>query len=107
MSQNTGYIYSLWTGHFLCMEAEFGVNPDSRVKDLYWAKTKAGKLLWVSNIPGVVYNAMVWLEDRDDDRAARILIDHQNQQIALLEEKILNHKYKIETLQLGVKEDLR
>ena len=102
---NKGYVYSLWSGQFLCKEADFVTNPDSRVENLYGAKTKAGKFMWVSNTPGVVYNAMVWLEDRDDERAVRILIEYQNQQITLLEEKILNHKHKINILAKGVKED--
>ena len=56
----------------------------------------------VSNAPGVVYNAMVWLKERDDVLAAGLLVEHESYQIAQLKEKIKNHENKIDILYKGV-----
>lgn len=63
-----------------------------------------GKRLGIANAPADVYNAMVWFIYRDDDRAATILIEYQKQQIAKLQERIDNHKHKIDILSKGIKE---
>lgn len=51
-----------------------------------------------SKEPRVVYNAVVWLPERDDDLARNILIKYEENVIALLQEKIDNHYVKMSIL---------
>ena len=97
------YVYSLWSGRFLCKECEIDLNKPSILDGSLTARYN-GKRLGVANAPGVVYNAIVWLEERDDIRAADILIIHQKEQMAKLEERINNHKNKIDMLSKIIKE---
>ena len=51
--------------------------------------------------PEVVYNKILWLPDRDDDKARQILIEYEESQICKLQDKIQNHQAKINTLKEG------
>ena len=103
MGEKEGYVYSLWTGRFSCKKATIKQYPDdSRNRGLSYARFADGTCIEVNISPLLVHNAIVWLEERDDAIAAEILVKYQEQQIAKLQEKILNHKNKIQTLKGGI-----
>ena len=103
MGEKEGYVYSLWTGRFQCKKATIKQYPDdSRNRGLSYARFADGTCIEVNISPLLVYNAIVWLEERDDITAAGILVDYQEQQIAKLQEKISNHQHKIQILKGGI-----
>ena len=103
MGEKEGYVYSLWTGRFQCRKATIKQYPDdSRNRGLSYARFADGTCIEVNISPLLVHNAIVWLEEKDDIIAASILIKYQEQQIAKLNEKILNHKNKIQILKGGI-----
>lgn len=99
------YVYSLWSGSFLCKECEIDLNKPSMLDGTLTARYNNKRLcIGVAAAPGAVFNNIVWLEERDDIRAADILIIHQKEQMAKLEERINNHKNKIDMLSKIIKE---
>ena len=103
MGEKEGYVYSLWTGRFQCRKATIKQYPDdSRNRGLSYARFADDTCIVVHKSPLLVYNAIVWLENKDDNIAAAILIEYQEKQIAKLNEKILNHKNKIQILKGGI-----
>ena len=101
------YVYSLWSGSFLCKKCEIDLNKPSMLDGTLTARYDNKRLgigIGVATAPGVVFNNIVWLEERDDIRAADILIIHQKEQMAKLEERINNHKNKIDMLSKIIKE---
>lgn len=52
----------------------------------------------VSTKPNTVYNGSVWMEQPDEKLANTLLIDHEFEEIVLLEEKITTHMNKINFL---------
>lgn len=103
MGEKEGYVYSLWTGRFQCRKATIKQYPDdSRNRGLSFARFADGSCIEVNISPLQVHNAIVWLEERDDILAAYILIDYQEKQILKLNDKIVNHKHKIQILKGGI-----
>ena len=99
------YVYSLWSGSFLCKKCEIDLNKPSMLDGTLTARYDNKPIgIGVATAPGVVYNNIVWLEERDDIRAADILIIHQKEQMAKLEARINNHKNKIDMLSKIIKE---
>lgn len=47
---------------------------------------------------GSMYNGHVWLPERDDESARKILMEYENARIKDLERQIENHKKKIKIL---------
>lgn len=96
---NTGYVYSMWSGRLVMYR---GTAYTSIHEGLANFITESGKRLQCSVEPNVVYNAIVWLVERDDEFAKRILIDYEEKQISKLQEKIDNHRHKIRLIEEGV-----
>ena len=104
MGERIGFVYSLWSGRFICKQGklvQLGVPNDHLAYICFDGK----RLLVNNNSPFVVYNAMVWLEERNDTLAASLLIDHERNQIKQLQEKIGNHQNKIDILYKGMMEE--
>jgi len=96
-----GYVYSMWSGKFLGKPARI-VHQDHRSIAVF----KDDKYVVVNKMPGQMYNAIVWLEERDDAVAASLLIEHEMKQIGLLHDKIENHEYRIKLLKANIAEVL-
>lgn len=94
-----GYVYSLWSGRLLVKKATINEYPaDSRNVGLSYARFTDGSYVVVNKDPAKMYNAMVWMEDRSDEIAIGLLIEHEMVQIEKLQEKIGNHNHKIKIL---------
>lgn len=99
--ERKGYLYSLWTGRFLVKEGVIKIHE--------WDKTTAsfmsidGRRYIVNSEPGVVYNAMIWLEKKTDNLAIELLINYENTRIIQLQGQIENHINKIEIIKNGIK----
>lgn len=103
------FVYSIWSGELRVYEGDMhlirpswrsqmlGENLEPRVGIF----KNAVKRFECSTNPGVVHNKIVWLPERDDDKARQILIAYEETQIAKLQEKIQNHQAKINTLKEG------
>jgi hypothetical protein len=94
-----GYLYSLWSGRFKVYHGR--VKPRSRDGICNFI-TDEGKLFQCNPEPGMFHNALVWLEDNNETLARELLVDHENRQIAKLQEQIDNHLYKIKVLKSGL-----
>lgn len=79
------YLYSIATGHVTCREGE--------IKGLYFVlkepKSKSDSRVQIDICEGKVHGQVLWLSERDDDRAIEIFRAH-------LKEKMLGcyEKYK-------------
>ena len=95
-----GYVYSLWSGRLKIQEATINNYPkDSGNANFAHASFSNGSYVVVNQKPGQMHNALVWLEERNDEIAIAILIEYERQQILKLQDKIENHEYKIRILQ--------
>ena len=56
----------------------------------------------VSDEPGVVFNRTVWLSDRNDKKAMRILVKYERTKIAELRNKIKEHQNLIMVIKEGL-----
>lgn len=52
-----------------------------------------------------IYNAMVWLSERDDEKAIDLLVKHHEREIEKLKTKIENHLIKINTIRRGIQNE--
>lgn len=79
------YLYSIATGHVTCREGEI----DGLYFVLNEPKNKLDNRICIDKREGKVYFQMLWLSERDDDRAVEIFREH-------LKEKMLGcyEKYK-------------
>ena len=89
------YLYSLWSGRLVVHPGH--VHKGYLNDDVGRFQSK-NKSFGCSIHPGVMYNSVVWLEERNDDRAKDILIEYEETQITALQEKIDNHLHKIKIL---------
>lgn len=99
-----GYLYNLWQGSIREYYGEivrrYGEDmPESRclfkVLDEHGREMKS---LLCSPIEGTIYQKSVYLHDKDKKRAAKILIENEEHEIAKIEFKLRNRKEIIETL---------
>lgn len=95
-SVKNGYLYSMWNGIFTVYEGYLHSSiprqhPHFKCKNLR-------KGLGVAHKEGEIYNAMVWLYDRNDDKARKILLDYEETLIRELQARIENHQVKIDLL---------
>lgn len=98
-----GYLYSIWSGRLRVFEGE--VVTVERKYDSYGIRKQssyflvnAKKKVTCGEEPGVIYNKMVWLTERNDDIGRKLLIEYEEVCIEQLKEKIDNHKYVIKLL---------
>lgn len=88
-----GYVYSLWTGQLKVEEGDvYNSIYDERLASFI---TKNKKKYQCALNPGIIYNGIVWLLERDDNLARQIMIDYEEGMILKLEDKISNHRHKI------------
>lgn len=92
--QESAFLYSMWNGCLIVYKGK--VIPS--MKKGWSLFIHAKKHNQCSAEEGVIYNAVVWLYERDDNEAREILIDYEFCQIRNQEIKILGHKQKIEML---------
>jgi hypothetical protein len=88
------YLYSLWSGKLKVYE---GPIYGTEYSDTGTFKTKE-KRFKCSNQEGVVANSVVWLSEKDDKRAKKILIEYWESGKAVLQERIDNYDKKIEVI---------
>jgi len=88
-----GVLYSIWNGSVKAYEGEVIVIDEER--GIFKSKTKR---FTCHAEPGKIYNAVVWLEEKNDERAIQLLIDYNYQQLDSAYEKVDNYKDKIQML---------
>ena len=107
----TGYLYSSWAGKLREFAGEVYHRDEIREygkyilpeRSYFIAKDKQGrtiKKLDCANHEGEIHNKVVWLQEPNARKAAGILIEYEETQIAKLRLQIENHEHLIETLKL-------
>lgn len=102
-TKTKGYLYSLWNGRFMCYEGEIFITkhplplPNGRADTAAFASATK-QYHQISTKPGIVHNATVWFPEKNDESAKKLLIEYEEKSIALLQEKIDNHRHKINIL---------
>ena len=91
-----GYVYSFWSGEMTCREVTIVTNGRGPNARAYFTDDRGG--MGVHREPKKLYNAIVWLEEKDDALGASILIRHQQQQIAKLQKTMGNRNNAIQIL---------
>lgn len=94
----TGWIYSLWSGVFRTYEGYIQASIPHSDQGRF---ITANRSFQCSIHHGVVFNAVVWLSERDDDLARELLVTNELHNIDKLREKIENHQSKINILKEG------
>lgn len=97
MSRDNVYLYSRYSGR---IEMYLGsVRPFTRYNGQFTFK-RGGKnaYLQCSLDPGVVHHGVVWLQERDDDKARELFIEHEELAIQELKEKIERREWNIKLL---------
>lgn len=95
-----GYLYNLWQGSIREYYGKIVRGYDSdkccfKVLDEYGREMK---MLLCSPTEGKIYQKSVYLHNKDKKRAAKILIENEEYEIAKIEYKLRNRKEIIETL---------
>lgn len=103
---DTAYLYSTWSGNI-------AIKIGRVVEHQGFRNTGTGTFIDENEIkivschlePGKIYNASVWLPQRDDEKAKEILVKYHENEIKKLKEKIENHINKINIIQGGIKNE--
>ena len=111
MTQRTiseGYLYNLWNGKLKELKGEVRLNESYVLNDyiipektyflLFDEHGRIVKKMQCSKIEGELYNKVVWLKEANRDKANKILIEYEEQQISELEFRIRNHEELIKVL---------
>lgn len=102
MSKNVGekiYWYTMKNAQFFVHEGEVALRPYSRAKCVHFNDGASHGLYPKETDIGVVLRGTsLWLENRDDELAKRIFIEHNEKCIAELEEQIRRKHENIKIL---------
>lgn len=103
LKRTRGYLYSIWTGRIIVAEgyAEMILMNRNDVQGRFIVEDIASnkkKRYQCAAAPRLMFNKVIWLEERDDDLAKSLFIKYEEQCIKELEEKIKNHEQNIKTL---------
>lgn len=105
-----GYLYNLWNGklkeyrgkvlHKEKCEDVYGryISPEVNYFMVYDEHDRVVKKLCCSGVEGEICNKGLWLSESNKSKAAEILIQYEEEQIAKLKFQIENHEELIESL---------
>ncbi len=98
-----GYLYSKWQGRFEVQEGYVMASNYSHWIGRFVIKQgHKEKNLQCPLEPGEVYNAVLWLSERDDEKARQLFIEREESIIADLKRKIERHERSIQILKEAV-----
>lgn len=94
------FLYSTWSGKLRVMD---GIIISTKIKStlVTFIDNSTKKVINCYAEPEEVYNAMVWLPERNDKKAKEILIKYHETEINELKEKIEGHLTKINIIKEG------
>lgn len=105
VKRTKGYLYSIWRDYLKIYEGEAitleYINENHRrikPRRVSLFVMNNGKKFGCSEEPGVVFNKMVWLTEKNDDIGRDLLIEYERLCIERLKEKIYGHRHTIEIL---------
>lgn len=88
------YLYSIKTGKLVVYEGF--ITPSSyNLRVRFFGKRK--KVMCYSE-PGEVFESSLWLPERDDNKARKLLIEFEEELVARYRERVQDHLSKIHTL---------
>ena len=111
-----GYLYNLWNGklkeyrgevlHKEKYEDSYGryISPEVNYFMVHDEHNRIVKKLCCSAVEGEICNKGLWLSESNKSKAAEILIQYEEEQIAKLKFQIENHEELIESLRKEMKE---
>lgn len=97
------FLYSLWTGEFKLYEGR--IVTGEKYKDGMARFIGEKKEMICPSKDGEIYNSIIWLTDRDDQKVIDIMVKYQEEKIEELKKKINNHLNKINLIRGGIKND--
>jgi hypothetical protein len=98
-----GFLYSKWQGRFEVQEGYVMASNYSHWLGRFVIKQgHKEKNLQCALESGEVYNAVVWLPERDDEKARQLFIEREASIIEDLKRKIKRHEQAIQTLKEAV-----
>ena len=101
INKNDVYLYSRYSGRIEVYQGY--IRPFNRYGARFTFK-RGGKdtYLQCPFEPGVVNHAVVWLPERDDQKAKELFIQHERDAIVELQEKIKRREWNIKLLEEDV-----
>lgn len=97
---DVAYLYSTWCGVLSVEEGSVKTFNGETNYGVFCSNNDKTLLCHIE--PEKVYNAMVWLPERNDQKAIDILVQYYEKEINKLKEKIELKQIKIEILRKGV-----
>lgn len=97
------FLYSLWSGEFKLYEGRIVVGENYKYGMARFIGAK--KEMICSSKEAEIYNSIIWLRNRDDQKAVNTMIKYQEEQITKLKKKIDNYLNKINLIRGGIKND--
>lgn len=94
-AENKCYLYSTKTGELKIYEGFICNYPYDKRKAVFVTEQN---MYIVATEPGVYYNSMLWLPEKDDKTAVDIIMEYEEQKIARLYADIKKHTSKVESV---------
>lgn len=97
------FLYSLWSGEFKRYEGTIVAGANYKDGLAYFTNKK--KNIMCSSNEGTIWNSIIWLTDRDDQKVIDAFVKYQEEKISELKKKIDSHLNKINLIKGGIKND--
>ncbi len=92
------YLYSLWNDQFTVTEGTVVICSGNRRAHAKFDCDTKREYIVVDPAPGMIRQAKLWLHERDDELARRLLREYHEECIADLKKKLHSHEQKLDIL---------
>ena len=92
------YLYSLWNDQFTVTEGTVVIFCGNRRAHAKFECDARREYITVDPAPSKISKAKLWLHERDDELARRLLIEYHEECIADLKKKLTGHEQKLDIL---------
>lgn len=96
MSPKRGYLYGVYRGRFIILEGK--IKPTRYAEHCWFIPDLNNATIYCSTNPELVYNGCLLFDERDDEKAKKILIAHEESIILKIQKEIEFHQSTINIL---------
>lgn len=96
--KHPAYLYSLWNDQFTVTEGfVYILSGERRAHAKFYCEDRPNHVV-IDPAPGVIRQAKLWLTERDDERAKRLLREYHEDRVTELKKQIASHEQKLDIL---------
>ena len=109
MTKDNVYLYSRYRGRFDVYQGSVRPSNYGRGRNAQFLCTRNGKQSCLQCDPnlGVVHHSVLWLPERDDEKARELFIEHERFVIKELQDKIEHHEWNIKQIKESASRDAK